>query len=89
MPRAHFPRLAPAVHDRITAEPIRFFDACAAAVMTPIRRDKLDDPAIRALLTNPGYAGYIFIEQERDPQNAGSILDDLAASRSFLAATGY
>jgi inosose dehydratase len=29
------------------------------------------------------------IEQERDPRNAGSILDDLAASRAFLARAGF
>ena len=36
-----------------------------------------------------GYGGYITIEQERDPRNSGSILDDLAASRSFLTRAGF
>ena len=36
-----------------------------------------------------GYGGYITIEQERDPRNTGSILADLAASRTFLRETGF
>jgi inosose dehydratase len=40
-------------------------------------------------LTELGYGGYITIEQERDPRNAGGILDDLAASRAFLAKCGF
>ncbi|TMV57699.1 AP endonuclease, partial [Thioclava sp. BHET1] len=49
----------------------------------------LDYPAIRACLTRLGYGGYITIEQERDPRNAGSVLADLAASRGFLRETGF
>jgi len=41
------------------------------------------------LLTELGYGGYITVEQERDPRNAGGILDDLAASRAFLRAMGF
>ena len=57
--------------------------------MCPIGRGSIDYPAIRSLLTELGYGGYITIEQERDPRNAGSILDDLAASRVFLAKSGF
>lgn len=85
----HFKDIDPVVFDRIMGERIRFFDACGAGVMTPIGRGNLDYPAIRALLTELGYGGYITIEQERDPKNAGSILDDLASSRGFLVATGF
>jgi inosose dehydratase len=46
-------------------------------------------PAVRALLTELGYGGYITIEQERDPRNTGSILDDLAKSRAFLRRAGF
>ena len=44
---------------------------------------------LRALLSEIGYGGYITIEQERDPRNAGSILADLSASRDFLRDTGF
>ncbi|MFD1796859.1 TIM barrel protein [Paracoccus aurantiacus] len=85
----HFKDIDPAVHDRIMGEHIRFFDACAQGVMCPIGRGKIDYPAIAKLLTQLGYGGYITIEQERDPQNRASVLDDLAASRRFLRDTGF
>lgn len=57
--------------------------------MCPIGSGQIDYPAIRTLLTELGYSGYITIEQERDPRNAGSILEDLAKSRAFLRAQGF
>jgi inosose dehydratase len=70
-------------------EHIRFFEACSRGVMCPIGRGSIDYPAVRALLTELGYGGYITIEQERDPLNAGTVLDDLAASRGFLSEIGF
>jgi len=85
----HFKDIDAAVFQEVMAERIRFFEACAKGVMCPIGRGSIDYPAIRSLLTELGYGGYITIEQERDPRNTGSILDDLAASRAFLAKSGF
>lgn len=85
----HFKDIDPAVFETVMASRIRFFDACARGVMCPIGKGNIDYPAIRALLDDLGYGGYITIEQERDPRNAGSILDDLATSRSYLRDTGF
>lgn len=85
----HFKDIDPDVFNRIMGQQIRFFDACAEGVMCPIGKGKIDYPAVRALLTEKGYAGYITIEQERDPRNAGSVLSDLAESRNFLRETGF
>lgn len=85
----HFKDIDARVFDEVMGERIRFFDACSRGVMCPTGSGVIDYPAIRALLTELGYGGYITIEQERDPRNAGSILDDLAASRSFLTHTGF
>ena len=68
---------------------IRFFEACGEGVMCPIGRGRIDYAAIRKLLTDINYGGYITIEQERDPRNTGSILADLAASRTFLRESGF
>ncbi len=70
-------------------ERIAFFEACARGVMCPIGQGVLDYPAIKRTLEALGYAGYITIEQERDPRNAGSSLRDVAASREFLATVGF
>ncbi|WP_454701718.1 sugar phosphate isomerase/epimerase family protein [Agrobacterium burrii] len=85
----HFKDIDAAVFEEVMGKHIRFFEACAKGVMCPIGRGSIDYPAIRSLLTELGYGGYITIEQERDPRNAGSILNDLAASRAFLAKSGF
>lgn len=85
----HFKDIDAKVYRAVMNERIRFFDACAKGVMCPIGRGSIDYPAIRALLSELGYGGYITIEQERDPRNTGGILKDLAASRAFLAQTGF
>jgi inosose dehydratase len=85
----HFKDIAPEVYRQVMGEHIRFFDACAKGVMCPIGRGSIDYPAIRALLSELGYGGYVTVEQERDPSNAGSILDDLASSREFLRELGF
>ena len=85
----HFKDIDPVVFDEVMQERIRFFDACAKGVMCPIGRGSIEYAAVYDLLRSRGYAGYITIEQERDPRNTGSILDDLAASRSFLREVGF
>lgn len=85
----HFKDIDPAIFKTVMGEHIRFFDACAKGVMCPIGKGIINYPAIRALLSELGYGGYITIEQERDPRNAGSILSDLAQSRDYLRSTGY
>ena len=85
----HFKDIDPAVYADVMGRRIRFFEACGEGVMCPIGRGRIDYPGLRRLLTELGYGGYITIEQERDPRNAGSILADLAASRTFLRNAGF
>ena len=85
----HFKDIDPSVYETVMNEEIRFFDACAKGVMCPIGEGNIDYIGIRSLLTELGYGGYITIEQERDPRNTDSIIDDLAASRNFLRQTGF
>jgi inosose dehydratase len=85
----HFKDIDRAVYDRVMGERIRFFEACAQGVMCPIGRGVIDYPAIRALLDRIGYEGFITVEQERDPRNAGGSLADVRASRAYLASVGF
>lgn len=85
----HFKDIDPAVYADVMVSSIRFFEACSEGVMCPIGRGRIDYPGLRHLLTELGYGGYITIEQERDPRNAGSILADLTASRTFLRDVGF
>lgn len=85
----HFKDIDRAVFDRVMGERIRFFEACAQGVMCPIGRGVIDYPAIRAFLAEKGYGGFITVEQERDPRNAGGSLADVKASRDYLNRVGF
>jgi inosose dehydratase len=85
----HFKDIDTKIYAQVMEEHIRFFDTCAKGVMCPIGRGSIDYQSVRALLSELDYGGYITIEQERDPRNTGGILEDLAASRSFLARAGF
>ena len=85
----HFKDIDRAVFRRVMGERIRFFEACAQGVMCPIGRGVIDYPAIRELLDRIGYEGFITVEQERDPRNAGGSLADVKASRDYLRSVGF
>ncbi|MGV6475840.1 TIM barrel protein [Azotobacter vinelandii] len=85
----HFKDIDQAVFERVLGERITFFEACARGVMCPIGRGVIDYPALRGLLLELGYQGYITVEQERDPRNADGSLRDVAASRAYLGSVGF
>lgn len=85
----HFKDIDQTVFDQVLNERIRFFEACAKGVMCPIGRGVIDYPALRTLIEEIGYQGYITVEQERDPRDAGGSLRDVAASRAYLASIGF
>ncbi|WP_418137120.1 TIM barrel protein [Agrobacterium sp. El2ro-1b] len=85
----HFKDIDKAVFDRVMGEHIRFFEACGQGVMCPIGNGCIDYPAIRTLLDELGYEGFITVEQERDPRNAGGSLADVKLSRDYLKSAGF
>ncbi|MDC7699663.1 sugar phosphate isomerase/epimerase family protein [Vogesella indigofera] len=85
----HFKDIDLDVYQRVMQQHIAFFDACAQGVMCPIGKGVIDYPAIRRLLDDIGYHGYITIEQERDPRNADSSLRDVTASLQYLQRAGF
>lgn len=85
----HFKDIDAAKFADVMGRRIRFFEACAEGVMCPIGRGCIDYPAIRSLLTELGYSGFITVEQERDPRNAGGSLSDVKASRDYLRCVGF
>ena len=85
----HFKDIDATKYVDVMGRHIRFFDACAEGVMCPIGCGRIDYLGVRDLLNELGYAGYITIEQERDPRNADGVLGDLTASRDFLRRTGF
>lgn len=85
----HFKDIDAAKFAQVMTRRIRFFDACAMGVMCPIGDGCIDYPAILALLERRGYAGFITVEQERDPRNAGGSLADVTKSRRYLETVGF
>lgn len=85
----HFKDIDATVFEAVLAKRIRFFAACGEGVMCPIGRGVLDYDGIRQALIDMGYQGYITVEQERDPRNTGSVLDDVKASRDYLRGVGF
>ena len=85
----HFKDIDKAKFDEVMGRRIRFFEACGEGVMCPIGRGCIDYPAIRTVLDRIGYEGFITVEQERDPLNAGGSLADVKASRNYLSSVGF
>lgn len=85
----HFKDINLQVYKEVLGERIAFFDACAKGVMCPIGKGVIDYQAIRKLLDDIGYHGYITIEQERDPRNSDTSLRDVAESLNYLQSVGF
>lgn len=85
----HFKDIDPAVFDRVMGEKIRFFEACAQGVMCPIGRGVIDYPAVKRVLEEVGYHGFITVEQERDPRSVAGSLADVRESRDYLSSVGF
>lgn len=85
----HFKDIDAAVFKQVLGERIAFFAACARGVMCPIGKGVIDYQRVRQTLLDIGYNGYITVEQERDPRNAGTSLTDAIANRNFLQSAGF
>jgi inosose dehydratase len=86
----HFKDINESVYNEVMQEHIRFFEGCGKGSMCPIGTGIIDYPAIYKLLTEEiNYAGYITIEQERDPRNVSTSLRDVKASIDYLKSIGF
>lgn len=85
----HFKDIDRKVYDVVMEEHIKFFEACGKGVMCPIGKGIIDYVAIKQLLEEIDYHGFITIEQERDPRNADTSLKDVSESLGYLKSIGY
>ncbi|WP_288445065.1 TIM barrel protein [uncultured Pantoea sp.] len=85
----HFKDINAAVWRDVIARGVDFFTACAEGVMCPLGQGAIDYPALRAFLAERHYQGWITIEQERDPRNAATSLQDVTASLHYLHSIGF
>lgn len=85
----HFKDIDAVVFKQVLGEHIAFFEACGRGVMCPIGKGVINYSQVRQTLLDLGYSGYITVEQERDPRNADSSLNDVMASLAFLQSVGF
>lgn len=85
----HFKDVDDRVFREALTQELDFFAACAAGVMCPLGSGAIDYPAIKALLAERHYQGWITIEQERDPRNVATSLRDVTASLRYLQSVGF
>ncbi len=85
----HFKDINQSVYEKVLQKHIHFFDGCLEGPMCPVGTGALDYPAIKNVLDEIGYSGYITIEQERDPRNQETTLQDVKASVDYLKSVGY
>ncbi|WP_414148727.1 TIM barrel protein [Erwinia sp. BNK-24-b] len=85
----HFKDVNKSVYDAAIAGDLDFFSACAAGVMCPLGTGAIDYPAIKALLAELNWHGWITIEQERDPRDVAGSLADVTASLRYLRSVGF
>ncbi|MBJ7221031.1 MULTISPECIES: TIM barrel protein [unclassified Brenneria] len=85
----HFKDVNEPVHKDVLRRGLDFFAAAAEGVMCPIGKGAIDYPAVKALLVEREYQGWITIEQERDPRQAEGSLRDVTESLHYLKAVGF
>lgn len=85
----HFKDIDKEIYDQMMSIEIDFFEACAKGVMCPIGKGIIDYGSIHSLVKEINYQGWITIEQERDPRNCNSSLQDVSQSFEYLKSVGY
>lgn len=85
----HFKDIDQKVYENAIEKGTDFFQACAEKVMCPIGKGIIDYDSINKLLRKLGYNGWITLEQERDPRNSDTSLQDITESLDYLKSVGY
>jgi inosose dehydratase len=80
----HVKDLDAAVHRRVIADKIGFYDACAQSVFCPLGQGAVDFNAFKEALADIGYRGWLTVEQDCDPEGDGIPVDDARRSLDFL-----
>jgi inosose dehydratase len=85
----HFKEIDPDVRQRVVAQSIGFYEACAQGVFCNLGKGLTDLPAVRRVLLDHGYDGWCTVEQDCDPAGPTSPLADARANRAYLASIGF
>lgn len=85
----HFKDIDPAVKARAIARGIGFYDACGQGIFCNLGRGDVDFPAVRQILLEAGFQGWVTVEQDCDPLLDVSPVDDARLNRAYLSSIGF
>lgn len=85
----HFKDIDPAVKAQVIANRTGFYDACGQGIFCNLGKGEVNFTAVKQLLTDRGYNGWITVEQDCDPTLDVSPITDARANREFLASVGF
>lgn len=80
----HFKDVDLKVRERVVAESVGFYDACAQGVFCNLGRGSVDFEALKQAIDESGFNGWATIEQDCDPAGATSPVDDARINLEYL-----
>ena len=85
----HFKDIDPAVKAEVIRNRTGFYEACGQGIFCNLGKGEVNFNAVKQLLTERGYNGWITVEQDCDPTLDVSPITDARANREFLASVGF
>jgi inosose dehydratase len=85
----HFKDINKDVYDKAIEEETDFFSAAEKGVMCPIGKGAVDYDAVKQVLIDADYNGWVTLEQERDPKDHDKTLADITESLEYLNKVGF
>lgn len=80
----HFKDIDAAIHQRVVAEKIDFYKAVSAGIFTPLGKGCVDFAAVRQVLTDIEFDGWVTVEQDMDPKLDADPSNNARQSREFI-----
>ena len=85
----HFKDIEPSVKQDVITNRTGFYEACGQGIFCNLGKGEVSFTAVKQLLEDRGYQGWITVEQDCDPTLDVAPLDDAIANREFLKSVGF
>ncbi len=85
----HFKDIDPQVKADVIEKRTDFYEACGQGIFCTLGQGETDFPAVHNLLREAGFTGWCTVEQDCDPEQATSPIDDAQANRIYLESIGF
>ncbi len=85
----HFKDIDPGVKADVIANRTGFYDACAQGIFCHLGKGEVDFDAVKKLLADADFDGWCTVEQDQDPDDRSSSLNDAMINRQFLVSMGF